>query len=471
VGTVYGVGHAAQSGYQGKACFGKTERAARKKITRPLRQRGGHSSRCGAHRERPRPEWIEIAVPALVSDATFALAQEQLENNKRHSPRRTVAPSLLQGMLVCQQCGYALYRSSAQTSKQKLYYYRCIGSDGYRHLRGPVCTNRPIRQDYLDQFVWQEIIRVLEEPELIQAEIQRRLEAARKSDPVRKREQSLRRELTRIEASTERLLTAYQENLLTLAELRRRMPELRKQQQAIQSELTSMELAASDQSRYLRLTHRLTEFRERLHAKSETMEVPERQKILRLLVKEILVGSDTITVRHSLPIAGSEPPSGDPVDVPKSPKAPSGTPSGASYLLRSGSGHRPLGCPCLRLRPILVLDHSRLQPFLDQPEHSWIRYSVLDELHHPFVFYVVEKSPHVAVQHPVDSPPPKSDVPRVQRLMLVAPWPEPIGESLEVLLINQVEDGDHRLLNDFVFQCRDAQWPLPAILLPDIHSP
>src|SRR6266550_3092930 len=126
--------------YQGKACFGKTERAARKKITRPLRQRGGHSNRCGAHRERPRPDWIEIAVPALVSDATFALAQEQLENNKRHSPRRTVAPSLLQGMLVCQQCGYALYRSSARTSKQKLYYYRCIGSDAYRHLCGPVCT-------------------------------------------------------------------------------------------------------------------------------------------------------------------------------------------------------------------------------------------------------------------------------------------------------------------------------------------
>src|ERR1700730_18467735 len=335
--------------YQGKACFGKTERATRKKITRPLRQRGGHSNRCGAHRERPRPEWIEIAVPALVSDATFALAQEQLEKNKRHSPRRTVAPSLLQGMLVCQQCGYALYRSSAQTSKQKLYYYRCIGSDAYRHLCGPVCTNQPIRQDYLDQFVWQEIIRVLEEPELIQAEIQRRLEAAQKSDPVRKREQSLRRELTRLEASTERLLTAYQENLLTLAELRRRMPELRKQQQTIQSELTSMELAATDQSRYLRLTHTLTEFRERLHAKSETMEVPERQKILRLLVKEILVGTDTITVRHALPIAGSEPPSGGPADGPTSPGAPSGTPSGASYLLRSGSDFTTAGEPVFAL--------------------------------------------------------------------------------------------------------------------------
>ena len=92
-------------------------------------------------------------------------------------------------MLVCEQCGYALYRTSTHTSKQKLNYYRCLGSDGYRRLNGPVCTNRPVRQDYLDQFVWSEIIRLLEDPELIQTEIDRRREAARKADPLRKREE------------------------------------------------------------------------------------------------------------------------------------------------------------------------------------------------------------------------------------------------------------------------------------------
>jgi site-specific DNA recombinase len=113
----------------------------------------------------------------LVSEEVFALAEEQLEKNQRHSPRRTTEPTLLQGMLVCEQCGYALYRAATHTSKQKLNYYRCIGSDGYRRLNGPVCTNRPIRQDYLDQFVWNEIIRLLDDPELIQTEIDRRREA------------------------------------------------------------------------------------------------------------------------------------------------------------------------------------------------------------------------------------------------------------------------------------------------------
>src|SRR5437762_3721250 len=184
--------------YEGKACYGKTEQSPRQRITRPLRQKNGIANRTNCHRDRPRADWIEVAVPALVSEETFALAQEQLAKNKHHSPRRTIEPTLLQGMLVCQQCGYALYRSSTKTTKRKLYYYRCLGSDAYRHLKGSVCSNRPIRQDYLDEFVWKEIIHLLDEPALIQSEIDRRMQAARNADPLRKREQALRHQQTRL---------------------------------------------------------------------------------------------------------------------------------------------------------------------------------------------------------------------------------------------------------------------------------
>lgn len=53
-------------------------------------------------------------------------------------------------------------------------------------------------------------------PTLIQEELDRRLAAARSSDPTKQREQSLRKELTRIGKSLERLLTAYLEELLSL---------------------------------------------------------------------------------------------------------------------------------------------------------------------------------------------------------------------------------------------------------------
>ena len=175
--------------YQGKACYGKTELQPRQRITRPLRQRNRLPNRNSANHERPRQEWIEVTVPAVVMEEVFALAQEQLEKNKHFSPRRTRKPTLLQGMLVCQQCGYAMYRSSGGRSHRKLDYYRCIGSDGYRRLNGPLCTNRPVRQDYLDQIVWEQVIRLLEDGTLIRSEIDRRREVAQNTDPRRQRGQ------------------------------------------------------------------------------------------------------------------------------------------------------------------------------------------------------------------------------------------------------------------------------------------
>jgi len=196
--------------YRGRACYGKTELRPRQRITRALRKRPGLASRDSANHERPRQDWIEIAVPALLSEETFDLAQEQLEQNKRHSSRRTIEPSLLQGMLVCERCGYALYRTSTQTSARKLHYYRCLGSDAYRHLKGAVCDNPPVRQDHLDAVVWKELLRLLEDPRVIQGELNRRLEAARKADPLKQREELLEREQARLEKSMDRLLNAYQ---------------------------------------------------------------------------------------------------------------------------------------------------------------------------------------------------------------------------------------------------------------------
>ena len=218
--------------YKGSACFGKTRIAPRQRITRPLRLHGGIAARNSANHERPREEWIEIPVPAIVSDETFALAQERLERNKVHAPRRTITPSVVQGLVSCRKCGYALSRTSTRSSARTIHYYRCLGSDAWRHLGGRVCDNRPVRQDLLDQVVWAEIIKLLETPSLIQEELDRRLAAARTSDPTQRREKALQRDLARLRKSMDRLLTAYQEDLISLDELRRRMPALRQREQA-----------------------------------------------------------------------------------------------------------------------------------------------------------------------------------------------------------------------------------------------
>jgi len=77
---------------------------------------------------------------------------------------------------------------------------------------------------------------------------------------LRKREEELLREQARVEKSSERLVTACQEGLLTLPQLRQRMAALQKQTQAVESELQSLKMAAVGGSKYLQLAESLTGF-------------------------------------------------------------------------------------------------------------------------------------------------------------------------------------------------------------------
>src|SRR6202140_1944495 len=319
------------SAYRGVACFGKTRASARTRVIRPLRRRGVVTPSTTAGHERPREEWIEIPVPALVSEESFARAQELLQENKIRSRRRTIEPSIVQGLVSCQKCGYAFARTSTQTTARKIHYYKCIGSDGWRKLGGPVCDNgRLVRQELLDQIVWGEVIRLLEDPTLIQMELDRRLAAARSSDPTKQRAQSLRKELTRVGNSLERLLTAYQEELLSLEQLRERMPPLRQREQTLRAELQAIADQTNDQATFLRLAETLAAFLGRLRSTADILDIMERQRIVRLVVKEVLIGDDNIVIRHSIPIASTPPASGG----PPAPSRSAGTPNGQSYLLR-----------------------------------------------------------------------------------------------------------------------------------------
>jgi len=125
-------------------------------------------------------------------------------------------------------------------------------------------------------------------------------------------------------------MTAYQEDLLSLDELRNRMPDLRQRERAMHAELQSIGTQEQDRAAYLRLAETLSAFLGRLRFSAEKLNVLERQRIVRLLVKEVLVGDDAIVIRHSIPVVVN--PTRD-EEPPKSSK--SGLSESKGYLLRS----------------------------------------------------------------------------------------------------------------------------------------
>jgi site-specific DNA recombinase len=121
-------------------------------------------------------------------------------------------------------------------------------------------VNRPIRQDYLDDVVWKQVMQLFEDPDLIRNEINRRIQEARNSNPAKARKETLVNEMARIKNGIDRLLDAYQEGLVQLPELRGRVHGLRKRESALTSELQSIESRMVDEEMYLQLVGRIDDF-------------------------------------------------------------------------------------------------------------------------------------------------------------------------------------------------------------------
>lgn len=294
--------------YCGRAAFGRTVQIDEStRMTRPRRLRNAKVSRQPARRNRARDQWIEIAVPAIVSNEVFELAARRLEDNRRFSARRTKEPFLLQGLIACRRCGYAYFRARKKDRGGRVYgYYRCTSSI-FRDKRthGQVCRNRPVRQDHLDALVWEHVTHMMSDPELIRRELARRLEEHRQGPTVTSQRSQLQIELNQTAAAIKRLLVAYEADLVSLDELRLRTPELRKRDKRLTAEIESLDNRLADEETYLKLAENLEAFLARLNDTATNASVREQQQILRLVVREVLVDTDAVVIRHTIP--GSDP--------------------------------------------------------------------------------------------------------------------------------------------------------------------
>jgi site-specific DNA recombinase len=117
------------------------------------------------------------------------------------------------------------------------------------------------------------------------------------------------------------------------------MPPLRQREQTLRIERHAIAEQTRDRGAYLRLAETLSAFPTRLRVAADTLDILERQRIVRLVVKEVLVGDDTIVIRHSIPVppgppgGSSPPPSGGSDDLG----------ADRTYLLRKGRRFATVG--------------------------------------------------------------------------------------------------------------------------------
>ena len=91
---------------------------------------------------------------------------------------------------------------------------------------------------------------------------------------------------------------------MELGELRQRVPELKKRQLALKKELEGLNIQALERSRLVEMNPSLETFLRQMKESAQGLTIEQKQRIIRLLVKDIVIGPDSITINHSIPFAG-----------------------------------------------------------------------------------------------------------------------------------------------------------------------
>lgn len=290
--SIYGI--LSNSTYRGIAIYGKIEKRDPLSTclpSRKIRINGRRSPAKSYHKKDPQ-EWIEIPVPAIVETETFELAKELLNKNKKKSLRNSKPGSLLQGLISCKECGYGFITSCSGKKANANHYYRCSKRD-------KKCKNRGIRSKSLDEAVWTSLISILESPDLIEKEILRRMSDLEKA-PIYQKQKILEGKREKLELESNRLLDAYQNECLELEELKKRLSIIKKEKNNVEREISEINSGLS-KKQCLELKDAVAYFSNHLSSSKDNLGLEEKRKLLRLLIQEIQIGKEDITINHILP--------------------------------------------------------------------------------------------------------------------------------------------------------------------------
>ena len=296
--------------YMGQAAYLKTRSAPRQRNQR----RGPHPARYpkrlhSSRESRPESDWIFLAVPAIIEAQQYAQAKVQLEEHKRFSPRNNKKhPYLLNGLLRCKACGFALYgttNSARHAADVPLSYYCCYGASAFRRRRGEVCTARAVRRDILEAVVWAKMEELLQHPQAVIEEYTRRVhETQNHDDDLALLLTHKRMERRRALSEKDRLLDLYQSGGITKDEITERIAAGRSKLQMIDSEIRYLEAEHAASAQALRVIEHLDHCTAQIGANVQSLDFDRKKAIMRLLVKEIKVDTHNhqVDIEHLLPV-------------------------------------------------------------------------------------------------------------------------------------------------------------------------
>ena len=272
---------------------------------------------------QPKDTWIEIPVPQIIDDETWKRAQKLKKQRGSKAKRNTKVVYLLQHLLKCGECGRNFHARASWTTtsvrKGKAYtydltaprrYYMCNGMQSMR-LR---CREKPyIRAEQLEEPIWREVKRVLQNPDLIVAGIA----DLDSQDGVGMEEEiaQAERDLRSIQMEEDRAIRLFVSGKITEAQLDLQRRFITERLESARAKLDDYLVQETSGAEKRRLMEEVLTWAREFGQGLDEVTPEERHDYLQMIVEEVIIDRDNnVDITLSLPIDddSSDPDSPDP---------------------------------------------------------------------------------------------------------------------------------------------------------------
>lgn len=207
-------------------------------------KRMGRSQR----KARAKEEWVEVAVPAIVSQELWDAVVRLRENNRSVRVHETGYDYLLKGMITCAYCDHRVGARTAHVDGKVYPYYRC---NAYKRELVDECENARnyYQAELVDFAVWEWLKSILTNPEELNSGLQvYQTEREKLVAPLRERLKLVNEMVEPERSKLTRLLDLYLSGEFSKDMLTDRKTRLEARIRALDKEKVELEAALEAQS-------------------------------------------------------------------------------------------------------------------------------------------------------------------------------------------------------------------------------
>jgi site-specific DNA recombinase len=186
---------------------------------------------------------------------------------------------------------------------KKYHYYVCWD----KQLPTPVCGEKRCSARYapaakLDELVWRDLCEVITHPESIAEALERAHGGHWLPQELQARRENLRKAQAALKRQLERLTEAYLEEVIPLAEYRRRRKDLENKDEALATQQRQLQAQADRRMEISDLAGSIEGLCERVHNGLADATFEQKRALVELLIDRVVVSDEKVEIRYVVPL-------------------------------------------------------------------------------------------------------------------------------------------------------------------------